>query len=151
MAQYPIEAVYCDPSQPASIEELRREGIPCQPAKNDILTGRDLHYEMIKSRRFKLFKDQNPQPEDELSMYHWPEPQDLLPDQDAKAEKPVDQYNHTMDCDRYITIMTYRSNKKKRPHVIGEIKSRSEGEKPIDIERRIRKNRTRVIQTESWS
>lgn len=107
MQQYKINAIYCDPSRPEHIEELRRPpySCPCLPANNAILTGIDLHYELMKSRRFKLIRGANPYTEDELTTYHWPEPEDLKPDQDTKEEKPVDQNNHCFAGGTLITTI----------------------------------------------
>jgi hypothetical protein len=108
---------FCDPSQPGYIEELNRNGIPATPADNDILRGIALHYELIKTRKYKLFKGQNAHTLDEYEVYHYPEPDDLGPDDNEKVTKPVDQNNHACDTDRYITIMTYRSNIRTIPKV----------------------------------
>lgn len=92
---------FADPSQPGYIEELCRNHISCIPADNDIRRGVDLHYELIKSRRFKLFKGTSPHSIDEYETYHYPEPEDLGPDDKGKDQLPVDQNNHVMDASRY--------------------------------------------------
>ena len=91
---YPIIAAYADPSQPGSIEYLNRLGFPTIAANNDIRVGIDTVYEMIKDRRFKLIRGSSPHTIDEFDTYHYPDPKDLKPDQDAKEAKPVDQDNH---------------------------------------------------------
>lgn len=127
-----IKTFWCDPSQPGYIEEFKRNGLNAQPADNDINRGIGLHYELIKARQFKLFQGRCPYTIDELETYHYPEPQDLGPDDDSKEQLPVDQNNHCMDHDRYVTIMTYRSHAKKAPHTPGE-----NGDQPEDQEKRL--------------
>lgn len=147
---FPIETIYCDPSEPGYIEELCRAGIPAVAANNDIRRGLDIHYELIKSRRYKVLTNANKYTLDEYSTYHWPEPKDLGPDEHAKPEKPVDQNNHCMDAERYISIMTHNIGKRYAPHVPQPGMKRGD-ELPIDFVRRIRKNRRENIQTEKWS
>ncbi len=110
-----VTTIYCDPSQPAHIEELNRrfraQGLRCSAvgANNDIRMGIDRHYELIKSRRIKYFRGVNPHFIDEVETYHYPEPKDLKSDQKSKDELPVAQADHVMDTERYITISTYES------------------------------------------
>lgn len=113
-----VQTFYADPSQPGYIEELNRNGLSCIGADNDINRGIGLHYELIKSRRFKLFEGLNPFFIDEIETYHYPDPdEDIGPDDNVKETKPVDQNNHRMDADRYLTIMTYRTGIKLVPKV----------------------------------
>lgn len=116
---YGIQTFYADPAQPGNIEEFCRNGLSCLPADNDIRRGIDLHYEMIKTRRYKEFTGSCPHSVDERETYHYPEPKDLKPDQDDTEQVPVDKDNHCMDVDRYITIMTYRRGEKRTPKVAG--------------------------------
>jgi PBSX family phage terminase large subunit len=111
---------FCDPSQPGYIEELNRNGVPAEGADNDIRRGIDLHYELIKTRKYKEFEGTCPYSQDERESYHYPEPKDLRPDEDSKEQLPVDQSNHCMDVDRYLTLMTYRRDVKYTPRVAGE-------------------------------
>jgi hypothetical protein len=110
-----VTQIYCDPSQPAHIEELNRrfrtQGLRCSAvgANNDIRMGIDRHYELIKSRRIKYFRDVNPHFMDEVETYHYPEPKDLTSDQNSKDLLPVTQADHVMDVERYITISTFES------------------------------------------
>lgn len=142
-----ISQFYCDPSQPGLIAEMNRNGIPAVPADNDIIKGIGLHYELIKTRKFKIFQNTNPYTLDEIDSYHYPDPQDLKPDQHAKEQKPVDQNNHCLDADRYITISTYRSNIKFQPRIPTEQTSRKENNQQR-ISRLMRKKSN--THTESW-
>lgn len=110
-----ITHFYCDPSQPGLIEEFNRNGIPAIGADNDIARGIGAVYETLKTRTFKLFRKSSPYTLDELESYHYPDQQDLRPDQNAKEPKPVDQNNHAMDAMRYAVIMTHRSHNKLIP------------------------------------
>lgn len=141
MAIFGVKKFWADPSQPGSIEEFNRNGIPTEAADNDIRKGVDLHYDLIKAGRYKVFAGTSPHIIDEYSTYHYPEPEELEPDQASKEQKPVDQNNHGMDQERYITIMTHRTSEKHAPKIPKEEKSLGE----LDQEKRInqlkRKNR----------
>jgi phage terminase large subunit len=110
-----IQTFYCDPSQPGYIEEFNRHGLSAIPADNDIRRGIDLHYNLMKEGKFKLFKGSNQNTIDGLETYHYPEPDDLGPDDASKEKNPVKQDDDAMDAMRYVTIMTYHSGIKKRP------------------------------------
>lgn len=101
-----VQVFYADPEEAGTIAEFNMAGIPTVAADNDIRRGIDAHYELIRSGRYKLFRDMNRYTIDEYEIYHYPEPQDLKPDQDEKDQKPVAQNNHAMDAERYITLMT---------------------------------------------
>ena len=129
---YDIEMFYCDPEEPASIAEFNSNGIPAVAADNSVKRGIELHWELIKTRRFKIFEGTSPYTLDEIETYHWPEEHELRPDQDQKDPNPVAANNHCLDSDRYITIMTVRKvtdndgGRKRRPSVP------SEGGKKLD-------------------
>lgn len=147
-----LARIWADPSNPGMIEEINRIlsglGAKCsvQPAVNDIDRGVGLHYELIKTRKYKEFTGSCPYSADERETYHYPEEKDLKPDQNSKDLKPVDQDNHYMDNDRYITVMEYRGGAKKKPVVPGEVKQ-------VSIEERLRllKRRPGSTQSENWS
>lgn len=120
-----VRMFYCDPSEPGSIEEFNRNGIPSKGADNDINRGIGLHYELLKTRRLKYFRGSNAHTLDEIETYHYPEPKDLRPDEDSKQQTPVDQNNHAMDADRYVTIETYRTQLR-RPKPNEEIIDRTQ-------------------------
>lgn len=117
MKIFGVERFYADPSRPDSIEAFNRAGIPCVGSANDIRIGIDLHYELITTGRFKIFRGTCPYSIDEYESYHYPEPEDLGPDDKQKEALPVDQNNHCMDVDRYLTISTYRADKTLTPKV----------------------------------
>lgn len=142
-----IERFYCDPSQPGYIEEFNRNSLPAQKAENAIRLGIDRHYELIKTRRFKMFKGMNPHTIDELETYHYPDPEDLKPDQDSKEQNPVGQNDHALDADRYLSVeLFHAANQKHVPHVPQEHKQEDQFAR---IERLKRKART-GNQSESW-
>lgn len=100
-----IERFYADPSQPGSIEEFNRAGLPTVPAENAIRIGIDAHYELIKSGDFRIFKNSSPNTLDEYATYHYADVVDLKPDQDSnpKDQLPVGQFDHCLDASRYLT------------------------------------------------
>jgi len=122
---FDLQAVYCDPSQPSNIAELCANGIPAIGAINNIRKGIDVHYELIKSRMYKEFRGRNPYSADERDSYHYPEEQDVKPDQDIKEKLPVDQDNHCMDVDRYLSVMTHKTHEKRIPTVPNEAKKKN--------------------------
>lgn len=119
---YGITKFFADPSQPGYIEEMNRAGLPTEGSDNDIRRGIDLHYELVKTRKYKEFRGLCPHSADEREVYHYPEEKDLKPDQDSKEQLPVDKDNHCMDTDRYLTLMTYRREEKRSPKAPGEAK-----------------------------
>ena len=112
-----IQMFYCDPSQPGYIEEFNRNGLPAIGSDNDIKKGIDLHYSLIKSGKYKIFKATSPYTIDELESYHYQEPADLGPNDKDKEQLPVDQENHCLDANRYATLMTYHSSNVRTPKV----------------------------------
>lgn len=146
-----IQTFFCDPSQPGYIEELNRAGCTAVGATNDIRPGIDAHYELIKTRRYKEFIGACPNSADERETYHYPEPKDLKPDENAKKDGlPVDQSNHCMDADRYLSIMTHRRGSQKlTPKVPGEEKPRRLETVDEKLARLRRKRSDR--HTERWS
>lgn len=146
---FDICAFYADPSQPGYIEEFNRNGIPTIPAINDIRRGIDIHYELIKSGKFKLFKNSSPHSIDEYASYHYPEVEDLNPDDDSKEQLPVGQNDHCMDAERYITMMTVRNFEKRTPKMPEDKDKLSrDHEKRIKQLKRLKKN---YPNSESWS
>lgn len=114
MSQWPIKYFKCDPSRPDYITKLCSFGIPSVPANNDIRLGIDAHYDLIKNGKYFIIRGSSPNTVSEYEMYHYPDPKDLKPDQNSKDELPVDQFNHSMDCQRYISIDYSLPKKAKR-------------------------------------
>lgn len=147
-----IQTFYCDPSQPGYIEEFNRHGLSAVGAVNDIRRGIDLHYGLMKEGKFKVFwdgKGLNKHFVDEIEMYHYPEADDLGPDDADKEQVPVKQDDHAMDAERYVTIMTYHSGVKKTPTVPG-LKKREETNEQR-IKRLTRQKSGGNRRTENWS
>jgi len=112
---YGIQTFYCDPSQPGHIELLNQNGVSAMKANNNVELGIEKHYQLVKTRSYKVIANSSPNTLDEYSTYHWPEPKSLLPDQTAKKPTPVGQNDHCMDANRYVTIMTANSVDRKIP------------------------------------
>ncbi len=119
---YNIEMSYCDPSRPENIQALNEAKLSAVASENDIRIGIDRHYELMATRKYKLFRGTSPHTIDETETYHYPEVEDLGPDDKSKDQLPVDQSNHTMDANRYVSISTWRSNVRHIPKVPNEIK-----------------------------
>lgn len=144
-----VRTFYCDPSEPGSIEEFNRNGLTAIGADNDINRGIGLHYELIKTRRYKIFKGSSPYTTDETETYHYPEPKDLKPDENSKQQTPVDQNNHTMDANRYVTMETYRPQIK-RPKINDELIDRTQETQDARWRRLMRRPGSGG-HTENWS
>lgn len=114
---WPIELFIADPSQPGYIEEMNRDGLPTVGANNDIRLGVDEHYNLIKTRRYKEVRGSCPHSVDEREQYHYPEAKDLRPDENKREVLPVDQFNHAMDVDRYLTMYIKNIVGQKGPRV----------------------------------
>lgn len=148
---YDVGPIYCDPSQPAHIEQLNRAfhkarlKAHCLPANNSIRPGIDRHYELLKTRKLKYFKGLNKQTIGEIDVYHYPRLGDLGPDQKSKDQLPVQQNDHAMDAERYISI-SISTGDKRSPF------TPSETPKQEDIYRRIEQHRRRPkAREEKWS
>lgn len=143
-----IETFYCDPAQPADIANFNVAKLNAVGAMNDITTGIGRHYELIKTRRYKIFKGTSPHTEDELELYHYPRPEDRGADKDDTEEMPVDKDNHALDANRYVTLHTYKSTARLVPAV-----PRADQGKVEDIYKRIEQHRRRprTSREENWS
>jgi hypothetical protein len=117
MRTWGVLRFYGGPDQPGSIEYLNRIGCPTVGAKNDIRVGIDIFYELIKTRMYKILRGTSPHTIDEMDSYHYPDPKDLKPDQSIKEAKPVGQNDHALDANRYVIVMTHRSNIKSVPKI----------------------------------
>jgi len=120
---YDIERFYCDPSSPANIFEFNKAGLTAIPADNNIRPGIDAVYEKMASGKFKVFEGKAPNFLDEVTMYHYPNVEDVKPDADVKDQLPVKQYDHSMDSIRYVIYGLHKSDvSNKRKPVIGGTK-----------------------------
>lgn len=147
MARFDIRHFFCGPDRPENIVELCRAGIPAVPARNDVILGIDMHYELIKSRKFKVFRGSSPYSLDEYEKYHWPTEEELPQDRDDKEKNPVKQDDDCMDVSRYITIMTQRIEKRmpRSPLVVSPPKT-------IDDKlKMLKRSRSANQRTENWS
>jgi len=94
-----IDSVFCDPSNPAAIEQYRRIGLSAVPADNAVKTGIENVISMLRSDRLFIFKGLN-NLLDEIENYRWKT-------QDNKiTDEPLKEYDHAVDALRYA-INTY--------------------------------------------
>ncbi len=129
---YPIEMFYCDPSSPGYIMEFNNAGLTSTPADNQIRLGIDLHYQLIKERRFKLFRGDNRHSIDEYETYHYPSDREISQDTKIVDNLPIKQNDHAMDSARYVTIATFKGYHRHEPRVISQLDEK----KHLSIEER---------------
>ena len=104
-----IDAVYCDPSRPEAIEDLRRVGLPAVASDNSVLAGIQKVAEKIRSKQLFVFRGlQNTL--NEFEAYSWKVVGGV------QREEPVKEFDHTMDALRYA-IMGYIKGIKKQTRV----------------------------------
>jgi len=101
---YNIELFIADPSAPANIEYLNKEGCTTIPGNNEVRAGIDCQIRLFNEERFFIFEDDNPNGVDEYSMYHFPEPKDYKIDEHQKEPEPVKAFDHGCDADRYVSM-----------------------------------------------
>lgn len=146
---YPIKLFYCDPSEPGYILEINRaignNGSAAVPADNDIKVGIDLHYALIASRRYKLFRGDNKHTVDEYETYHYPADKEIKADNDIDDTLPVKQNDHAMDANRYITLATYTGEHRKKPQVISQSDDRK-----LSIHERMERIRRPTRSSSGW-
>jgi hypothetical protein len=82
--------VYCDPSEPANIEQLERDGLPATPAANDVTPGIQhvaAHADsLLVARRCQNVRN-------EFNQYQYRDAGD--------GDRPLKQHDHAMDSLRY--------------------------------------------------
>lgn len=143
---YPIKAFYCDPSSPGYIEEFNRAGLVALPADNRIRVGLDLHYDLIKTRRYKLFRGDNKHTIDEYETYHYPSEDEIKQDTEIQDQLPIKQNDHAMDANRYVTMATYQGHHRRPPEIITHGR-----QEKLTIEERMQRIREpRVANVEEW-
>ncbi len=106
-----VEKIYCDPSNPAGIEILKRDGLPAIPADNKVKEGIAKVIELIKSKRLKVFKGLV-NFMDEIGSYTWVEKLGKFTDE------PLKEYDHLMDAMRYAI---YSLNKESKASVASDV------------------------------
>ena len=143
---YGISRHWCGHDQPGLIQELRKRGITANAADFDIMRGNGIHYELIQSRMFKIFKGSSPHTLDEYSTYHYPEPTESLPDRSVKDMNPVGRDDHAMAVSRYITLHEYRSHLTHTPKTPGETPNQALG----PIIDRLKDNQSSAGHSEKW-
>lgn len=149
LQSYPVKIIYCDPSSPGYILEINRaiHGTGCSavPAENDIKLGIDLHYALIASRRYKLFRGDNKHTVDEYETYHYPSEDEVRADSNVEDEKPVKQNDHAMDANRYITVATYTGDHRKTPQIVNNSEQRK-----LNIDERMKRIRQPSRPASGW-
>ncbi|MDW8056626.1 MAG: PBSX family phage terminase large subunit [Elusimicrobiota bacterium] len=85
--------IYCDPSEPARIEEIKKAGFNAIPANNDVKSGIDF----LKSLNDRIFSNQdNINLNKEIKTYSWKK------DKDGKLlDEPIKFNDHCLDALRY--------------------------------------------------
>ena len=91
--------VYCDPSAPASIEKMRREGIQAEKANNDVLGGIRQVRTLLDSGKL-LISSHCQNLINEFRSYVW--------DNNEKKEQPVKLNDHACDALRYVSLELQR-------------------------------------------
>jgi len=96
LSEHKATKIYPDPAEPDRIEECRRAGLPVMETNKDIKGGVSYIQQLIREKRFFIGNNCR-ETLDEISMYHYPEPQE------GKVEKDLpEKFNdHLVDCDRY--------------------------------------------------
>lgn len=116
-----IKRFYAGHERPENILLFNQNGLPTEGVpEKDIQVGTDLHYELISTRRYKIFNKSSPYTLDEMSVYHYPEPKDLKPDEASKEMKPVGKDDHSLSANRFVTLKTYKTGSRKSPYSPGE-------------------------------
>jgi hypothetical protein len=143
-----VKMFYCGHERPENIMLFNQKGVPAIPVpEKDIQLGTDLHYELIKTLRYKIFNKTSPHTIDEIETYHYPEPEDLDADDDAEDQAPVGQNDHCMSANRFVTLRTYKAHVKLKAYTPVD---EGDGERKETQEMRLKrlmkpKNQTRIF------
>lgn len=110
-----LEAVSCDPSEPAYIADFRKAGINAMPADNAVLPGINAVIKRLDEKRLFMVRDslqhldeslvetrKPTRTEDEMPMYVWADK--------ATKEVPIKENDHGVDMTRYAVM--YVDNKR---------------------------------------
>jgi len=88
--EYGNGPIYCDPSEPANIEQFRRDGLPAKPAENDVTPGIQ-HVASLADDLRVARGCQNVR--NEFNQYQYKD--------DGESDDPLKQHDHAMDGVRY--------------------------------------------------
>jgi hypothetical protein len=148
MQTWGIRQFFCGHERPENILLFNQRGIPAigVPEK-DIQVGTDLHYELLKTRRYKIFKGSSPHSQDEYETYHYPEPQEVGTDDDVEDDLPVGQNDHCMSANRFVTLRTWSNHSRLAPFTPTEQGTERSETQEARIKRLMRpSHRTRIVQ-----
>lgn len=113
--EFGVQEWYCDPSEPAYIEQFRVAGLDAKPAYNPIMPGVTAVESRLRKQddgapRLSILRDasrisdpwlmENKMPLNtvgEVPLYVWPKNSAGV----ITKDKPVDEFNHGLDCLRY--------------------------------------------------
>lgn len=97
--KFPIEGFYCDPSEPAYIQQFKSAGLNAKEAENDIRPGINKVTELLRTK--KLFiSDKCVNLIREFETYSYPETKD----EKQPEEVPLKMNDHAMDALRYACM-----------------------------------------------
>jgi phage terminase large subunit len=88
--EYGEGPLYCDPSEPANIEQFRRDGLPARKAENDVTPGIQ-HVASVRDQLQVAAHCQNVR--NEFRQYQYKDGGD--------SDAPLKQHDHAMDALRY--------------------------------------------------
>jgi hypothetical protein len=96
--RYPIEALWCDPSAPQSIEKMRRADVPARPAMNNVNPGIRAVAARLRSGRLQVWRGcRHLIAESEL--YCYPE---VTNSAVQRKDQPIKEHDHALDALRYL-------------------------------------------------
>lgn len=102
--KYNIDRFYADPSEPANIQQLQRDGISIYPANNEVMNGIIKVSALIEKKadgKPRLFVDETCiNTIMEFENYAYPEDKEGRPTQ----ENPIKLFDHSLDVIRYIIL-----------------------------------------------
>lgn len=90
VAEWGEGPLYCDPSEPANIEQFRRDGLPAKKAENDVTPGIQ-HVAALADELRVVRSCQNVR--NEFNQYQYRDGGD--------GDRPLKQHDHAMDSARY--------------------------------------------------
>lgn len=88
--EYGDGPIYCDPAEPANIEQFRRDGLPAKQAENDVTPGIQ-HVTSLEDTLYVARHCQNVR--NEFGQYQYKDGGD--------SDQPLKQHDHAMDALRY--------------------------------------------------